>query len=142
MTSYLVFKSLHIISVISWMAGMLYLPRLYAYHAGVDPKSEASQIFKTMERRLLRIIVNPAMILTFIFGAVLVVQADAMSQGWFHGKLTLVLVLAGVHGWLAKMRKTFERDENTRSPKFYKILNEVPAVLMIFIVFLAVLKPF
>lgn len=142
MNAYLIFKALHIIAMVSWMAGMLYLPRLYAYHAGIDPKSEASQIFKTMERRLLRIIINPAMMLTFIFGAVLVVQADAMSQGWFHIKLTLVLVLAGIHGWLAKTRKTFERDENTRSPKFYKILNEVPAVLMIFIVFLAVLKPF
>lgn len=142
MNTYLVIKALHIISVIAWMAGMLYLPRLYAYHAGVPVGSETSELFKVMERRLLRLIINPAMIATFVFGIILIVQTDAMQQGWFHAKLTLVILMSGIHGWLSVIRKKFERDENTKSPRFYKILNEVPSVLLIGIVFLVVLKPF
>lgn len=142
MNFYLVIKALHIISVIAWMAGMLYLPRLFAYHAGVAAGSETSELFKVMERRLLRLIINPAMIATFVFGIILIVQTDAMQQGWFHAKLALVILMSGIHGWLSGIRKKFERDENNKSQKFYKFINEVPTILLIGIVFLVVLKPF
>lgn len=142
MNLYLMIKALHIISVIAWMAGMLYLPRLFAYHAGVAPGSETSELFKIMERRLLRLIINPAMIATFVFGIILIIQTDAMQQGWFHAKLALVIFMTFIHGWLARIRKTFERDQNRKSPGFYKLLNEAPTVLLIGIVFLVVLKPF
>jgi putative membrane protein len=138
------FKALHIIAVISWMAGMLYLPRLYVYHAGAEIGSELSETLKVMERRLLRFIMNPALILTWIF-AILMIVANAeslMAQGWIHVKLTLVIALSGIHGVFSKWRKVFERDENTKSAKFYKIWNEAPTVMMIIIVILAVVKPF
>src|SRR5687768_13350359 len=125
--NYLWFKALHIISVIAWMAGMLYLPRLYVYHANAAKGSELSETLKVMERRLLRFIINPAMGATFLFGILmLVANPDLMQQGGIHAKLTLVLALGGVHGLYAKWRKTFERDENTRPAKFYKIWNEIP----------------
>ncbi len=141
---YLWIKALHIVAVISWMAGMLYLPRLFVYH--VDAKGDAAKMLETMERRLLRIIINPAMILSFIFGGLLVyyyISTGAMkSAGWLHTKLLLVFLLAGLHGFFASARKKFLNGTNTRSAKFYRIMNEVPAVLMIFIVVLAVVKPF
>lgn len=141
--SYEVIKAFHIISVISWMAGMFYLPRLYAYHANAAKGTELSETFKIMERRLLKIIINPAMILTFIFGIWMIAENPAlMQQGWLHAKIFLVLCLSGLHGYLAAVRKKFERDENTKPAKFYKAINEIPTVAMILIVFLVVLKPF
>jgi putative membrane protein len=143
MEPYLIWKWLHIVSFTSWMAAMFYLPRLYVYHAGVDAGSEASELFKVMERRLLRIICNPAMILTFLFGGLLLyTNPDVMKQGWFHVKFTLVLILAGFHGMCVRWRKDFAADANRRSQKFYRIANEVPTLLVIVIVFLAVMKPF
>ncbi len=137
-------KSLHIISVIAWMAGMFYLPRLYVYHAGVEPGSEMSETFKIMERRLLRGIINPAMIMTFIFGGLLLLTPGIVdwSEPWIWLKLTLVFIMGGFHGELSKWRKQFEADENTRPAKFYRLVNEVPTVLVIGIVILVVVKPF
>lgn len=142
---YLWLKSLHIISFVSWMAGMLYLPRLFVYHARVKPGSEASEMLKTMEYRLLRYIMNPAMIATFLFGILLImdVKAGALGTGWWiHAKVMLVLMLALVHGMLARHRKQFAHDANKESERYYRILNEVPTALMIGIVLLAVFKPF
>ena len=140
--SYLWIKALHVISVIAWMAGMFYLPRLFAYHADVKPGTEMSETFKVMERRLLRIIMNPAMILTFVFGAVLLLQnPDLLHQPYMHAKLGLVFLMAGLHGYLAKCRKVFAIDANMRSSKFYRMLNEVPTILMFGIVILVIVKP-
>ena len=145
MDYYLLLKSLHIIAVIAWMAGMLYLPRLFVYHADVPPESESSQLLKIMEKRLLRYIINPAMIAVFVLGILLMIETGAgMSggQGWMHAKIFLVLVLAGIHGLLARHRKQFLNDKNTKSSKYYRILNEVPTLIMIFVVLLVVMKPF
>jgi putative membrane protein len=144
MDGYLWARALHTISFIAWMAGLLYLPRLYVYHCQQAVGSQASETFKVMERRLLRAIMNPAMIATFLFGGILIwyLGAEAWSMGWLHAKLTLVVALAAVHGMMAKWRKDFALDRNTRSETFYRVANEVPTVLMIGIVILAVLKPF
>lgn len=143
MDSYLIVKSLHIISVISWMAGMLYLPRLYVYHAGAVPGSEMDLTFQTMERRLLRFIINPAMIATFLFGIVLVAQLGVAGLGgWFHAKILLVVLLTVLHGLFSIWRKAFVAGKNTHSARFYRLINEVPTVAMIAIVFLVVVKPF
>jgi putative membrane protein len=143
MNYYDLYKALHIISVISWMAGMLYLPRLFVYHADADKGSELSETLKIMERKLLRIIINPAMILTFIFGGLMVWERPELLQlGWMHAKITMVLLMTGFHGFLARWRKQFVKDQNTRSSKFYRRVNEVPTVLMIIIVILVVMKPF
>lgn len=140
---YVWLKAFHIISVMAWMAGLLYLPRLFAYHAEAAKGSDKSETFKVMERRLLRIIMNPAMICAWLFAILMVVANPSLFQaGWFHGKLLLVIILSGVHGIFAKWRKVFERNENTKSAKFYKIWNEVPTVIFIAIVILAVVKPF
>ena len=140
---YLLAKALHIISFISWMAAMFYLPRLYVYHVDAAKGSELSETLKVMERKLLRFIMTPAMILALIFGVWLTVMTEAWATGgWFHAKATLLLVMFGFHGACAKWRKDFAHDANTRSAKFYRIMNEVPTVLMIGIVLLAVLKPF
>lgn len=139
---YLFIKALHLIAVISWMAGMLYLPRLYVYHADKAPGSEASEMLKVMERRLLRYIVNPAMVATFLLGGLLLFVPGLLSSGWLHMKLTLVLFLAGFHGMCARWRKDFAADRNTKSAKYFRVANEVPTVIMIAIVFLAVMKPF
>ena len=136
------FKALHLIAVMSWMAGMLYLPRLYVYHAEVSVGSEASEMLKVMERRLLRYIINPAMIVAFVLGGVLMTYHDFKTSGWLHGKLFLLLLLTAHHGMLARWRKQFERDENRHTAKFYRVMNEVPTVLMIGIVLIVVLKPF
>ncbi len=137
-------RALHIIAVIAWMAGMLYLPRLFVYHSGAAPGSESSEMLKIMERRLLRAIINPAMIAVFLLGGALLATPGVAdwSMGWLHLKLLLVLVMAGLHGAMSKWRKEFEADRNQRSAKFYRIVNEVPAVLVIAIVVLAVVKPF
>lgn len=142
---YLTLKAVHLIFVISWMAGLLYLPRLYVYHTQVTTGSEASEKFKVMERRLLRTIINPAGIVVFISGILLIIATGAGAPGtgaWLHAKIVLVLILGAVHGSLAKFRKEFERDERKRTERFYRILNEGPTLLMVVIVFLAVLKPF
>lgn len=143
--TYLWVKALHIIAVISWMAGMLYLPRLFVYHAGVSPGSEASEMLKTMEHRLLRYIINPAMIATWGFGLWLAVILNAFSPGnggWMHAKLALVLALSAMHGYFSSCRKRFARDANEKSPRFFKIINEVITLMMVGIVLIVVLKPF
>ena len=135
-------KALHIIAVISWMAGMLYLPRLFVYHCDAEVGSKQSETFKVMERRLLKAIINPAMIVTWLAGLYLAWSGSWFSAGWLHGKLLLVLVLSGIHGWFSRWVRDFAADRNTRSQKFYRIINEVPTVLMIGIVILVVVKPF
>lgn len=145
MEYYLLIKALHIIAFTSWMAGMFYLPRLFAYHVDAPKGSQMSETFKIMERRLLRVIINPAMIATFVFGVWLIVLTGYGAPGtggWIHAKIVLVLALAGLHGYLARTRKIFDRDENTKPAKFYKILNEVPTILFVAVVLLAVIKPF
>lgn len=138
-------EALHIIAVITWMAGLLYLPRLFVYHCQVKPKSEASDLFKIMEYKLLRYIMNPAMIATLILGILLVLATGYGAPGtgvWIHVKLLLVIIMAGLHGMMAKFRKDFARDANKKSERFYRIFNEIPAVIMVVIVFLVELKPF
>ncbi len=139
---YEVLKALHIISVIAWMAGLLYLPRLFVYHAGTEKGSPQSETFKVMERRLMRGIMNPAMILVWIFGLSLAWQGDWFRAGWLHTKLLLVVILTVVHHLYGRWRKDFEVDRNTRPASYYRWWTEVPTLLMIAIVFLVVLKPF
>ncbi|WP_339830792.1 protoporphyrinogen oxidase HemJ [uncultured Parvibaculum sp.] len=140
---YVWIKALHIISVIFWMAGMAYLPRLFVYHAEAAPGSDKAETFKIMERRLLRGIVNPAMIASFLFGILMLVANPALlSQGWMHVKLLLILVMSALHGFFARWRKQLERDENRHDARFYRIVNEGPPLLVILIVLLAVAKPF
>ena len=135
-------KALHIISVIAWMAGMLYLPRLFVYHAEAARGSEASETFKVMERRLLKAIVNPSMILVFLTGFALVYLTGDWRDGWWQAKFILVLGVAGLHGYFARCVRSFAEDRNERPARFYRFLNEAPTILMIFIVVLAVVKPF
>ncbi len=143
MNHYDLFRALHVISVISWMAGLLYLPRLFVYHAGADKGSELSETFKVMERRLLRLIMNPAMIMAWIFGASMLYGNQALLQnGWMHAKLTLVILMTVFHHALAKWRKAFLKDANTHTAKFYRWMNEAPTVLMIGIVIFVIMKPF
>lgn len=139
---YLWLKSLHIVAVIAWMAGMLYLPRLFVYHAEARPGSELSETLKVMERRLLRAIVNPAMIAVWLLGLGLAWLGDYWLQGWFLAKLALVGALTIVHHMFAAWRKVFERDGNVRPARFYRIWNEAPTLLMIGIVVLVIFKPF
>lgn len=141
---YLWVKALHVISVIAWMAGLLYLPRLFVYHTQVAVGSPESQTFKVMERKLLRLIMNPAMIASWVFGLWLIVLlgSSTMSAGWLHGKLALVLLLSVAHGFMARWRKDFERDTNRHTERFFRIINEVPTLLMIGIVILVIVKPF
>lgn len=139
---YLWLKSLHVVAVIAWMAGMLYLPRLFVYHAAAEPGSVQSDTFKVMERRLLKAIMTPAMAVAWVLGLWLAYQGGWFKAGWLHGKLALVLALSGVHGMLAGQVKRFARDGNTKSSRYYRVLNEVPTVLMVGIVILVVVKPF
>lgn len=140
--TYDLIKILHIISVISWMAGLLYLPRIFVYHTRTSFGSEADKLLQEMERKLLRYIMNPAMIATFLFGFYLAIQIGFDDAKWLHLKIFLVLCMAGFHGALAKWRKCFASDKNKHSEKFFRIVNEVPTLLMIAIVALVVLKPF
>ena len=133
---------LHIVSVISWMAGLLYLPRLFVYHVDAAASSEMSETFKVMERRLLRAIMTPAMIASWIFGLWLAALTGAFAEGWFHAKLMLLVLLTASHMAMARWRKDFERDENSKSAKFYRFANEAPTLLMIGIVIVVVVKPF
>lgn len=140
---YFTIKALHIIAVISWMAGLLYLPRLYVYHCGAKPKTEMYETFMVMEYRLLKYIMNPAMIATFILGLVLMwINGLTTLGGWFHAKILFVFILVAVHGMLARYRKNFVSEKNTKSANYYRVLNEVPTVAMAIIVILAVVKPF
>lgn len=135
--------SFHIISVISWMAGMFYLPRLFVYHTRLESGSYASEMFKEMERKLMRIIINPAMISTWIFGLALSFGQDSWhAGGWFYVKIAAVTILSGFHGYLSNWRRAFERDENTKTEKYFRVANEVPTILMIVVVFMVFLKPF
>jgi len=135
-------KALHVIAVIAWMAGMLYLPRLFVYHADAKRGSEMSETFKVMERRLLRAIINPAMIAAWIFGLWMAWKGDLWGQHWFHAKLTLVILMSTLHGFLSRWRRQFAADANRHSAKFYRIINEVPTLLLIGIVILVIVKPF
>ncbi len=135
-------KALHVIAVISWMAGMLYLPRLFVYHAEAAPGSEKSETFKVMERRLLRAIINPAMIVTWVLGLWLAWRGFGFSGGWLHAKITAVVLLSGVHGYLSASVRRFAEDKNQKPSRHWRIVNEVPTVLMIAIVILVVVKPF
>jgi putative membrane protein len=135
-------KAAHILAIIAWMAGMLYLPRLFVYHAEAPKGSDVSATFKIMERRLLKAIVNPAMILVFVTGFALVYLTGDWQDGWWQAKFILVLGLAGLHGYFARCVRTFAEDANKRPARFYRIMNEAPTVLMILIVVLAVVKPF
>ena len=139
---YEILKALHIVSVIAWMAGLLYLPRLFVYHAEAGPGTPQSETFKVMERRLLRAIMNPAMIAVWVFGLLLAWQGNWWMAPWFHGKMLLVALLTVVHHVYARWRKDFEADRNTKPARTYRYWNEVPTLLMIGIVFLVVLKPF
>lgn len=139
--SYETVKALHIIAVISWMAGLLYLPRLFVYHTQAAPGGESDTMLQTMERKLLRYIMNPAMIASFIFGLWMLALNDALlKQGWFHMKFLLVFFMAGAHGMMAAHRKRFAAGTNSKSDRYFRIFNEVPTVLMIIIVLLAVRK--
>jgi putative membrane protein len=140
-------KAFHLIAVISWMAGMLYLPRLFVYHCAAEKGSVQSETFKIMERRLLRAIINPAMIATWVLGLALAWMGPDSRYGWFasgwlQAKLVLVLGLSGLHGLFARWVKDFAADKNRHSQKFYRFANEIPTIIMIFIVILAVVKPF
>jgi putative membrane protein len=139
---YLWLKAFHVIAVISWMAGMLYLPRLFVYHCEAPPGSPQSETFKVMERRLLRAIIDPAMVATWVLGLWLMWDGGFTKSGWLHAKLALVLILSGIHGFLSARVRDFAQDRNTRSARFYRIINEVPAVLMVGIVILVIVKPF
>ena len=137
-------KAFHVIAIIAWMAGLLYLPRLFVYHAESPKDSQASETFKLMEWRLLRFITTPAMIASWVLGLILAFSGliDWSSDGWFHVKLVLVLLLSAYHGCLARWTKDFADDRNTRSARFYRIANEVPALLMIGIVIMVIVRPF
>jgi putative membrane protein len=138
-------KAAHLIAVISWMAGMLYLPRLFVYHCAAETGSVQAETFKVMERRLLKAILTPAMVATWVLGLTLAFTPGIISwstDGWMHVKLVLVLAMSGIHGLLGRSVREFAEDRNRRSAKFYRIVNEVPAVLMVGIVVLVIVKPF
>jgi len=139
---YLWLKALHIIAVIAWMAGMLYLPRLFVYHAAAAPGSELSETFKTMERRLLNFIMVPAMMTTWVVGILLLVQGQWLGAGWFQVKFVAVLAMTILHGLFSRWVNEFHSDQNRHTQKFFRIINEVPTVLLIVIVVLATVKPF
>ena len=142
MEIYLCIKAAHIIAVVAWMAGILYLPRLFVYHAMQIPGSEVSETFKVMERRLLRYIMNPAMILSFLFGGWLImINPGLLEQSWMQYKIIALVIMTGIHAALSRWRRFFAIDKNTFSPRFFKIINEVPTGLMIAIIILAVVKP-
>jgi len=139
---YLWLKALHIIAVIAWMAGMLYLPRLFVYHASAKPGSEQSATFKVMEQRLLKFIMTPAMALTWLAGIVLVIQGQWLGATWFHIKFVLVLAMTILHGLFSHWANEFQFDRNRHTAKFFRVVNEIPTVLLIAIVVMATVKPF
>lgn len=135
-------KALHVIAIISWMAGMLYLPRLFIYHSDCDPSSQQAKTFAVMETRLMKVIMTPAMIVSWILGLYLAWQVFAFQGGWLHAKIAAVVALSGVHGYFAKAVKSFGRGEYVGTPRYWRMMNEAPTLLMILIVVLAVVKPF
>jgi putative membrane protein len=139
---YLWIKAFHVIAVISWMAGMLYLPRLFVYHADAEPGSQQAKTFETMEYRLLTYIMTPAMAVTWILGIVLVLQGGFLTAGWLHAKLLAVVVMTIMHGLLSHWATAFRHGRNAHDQKFYRIINEIPTILLIFIVIMAVVRPF
>ena len=143
-TAYVWIKALHVISVIAWMAGLLYLPRLFVYHAEAEVGSDKSETFKIMERRLLRAITNPAMIASFIFGGLMLATPGAIdwSMGWIWVKIAMIVAMSGIHGLLARWRRDFEADCNVRPAKFYRMWNEAPTIPLIVIVIMVIVKPF
>ena len=142
MTLYLWIKALHVIAIIAWMAGMLYLPRLFVYHCSAAVGSIQSETFKIMERRLLRAIMTPSMIVAWLTGLYLVWTSGYYMAGWFHLKLLMVLILSGLHGKMSALVRTFAEDRNTKRDTYYRVLNEVPTVAMIVIVIAVIVKPF
>lgn len=135
-------KALHVVAIIAWMAGLLYLPRLMVYHTQAEPGSKQSETFKVMERRLLRVITTPAMIASWALGLALAAIGGWFAHGWLHAKLLLVLLLSAYHGVAAGWVRAFAEDRNARPARFYRMMNEVPTLLMIGIVIFAVVKPF
>ena len=143
MNSYLLFKSLHLIAVVSWMAGLLYLPRIFVYHVENKEKKEATDIFEVMEKRLFFYIMRPAMIFTWIFGLILIYLngIEIFSQLWMQIKIVLVIFLSAYNDYLGRCLASLKNNSNSRSSKFFRIINEIPTVILIFIVFLAIFKP-
>ena len=143
MNWYLLFKSLHLIAVVSWMAGLLYLPRIFVYHTENIEKKEATDIFEVMEKRLFFYIMRPGMILSWVFGLILIYLngIDIFSQLWFQIKIVLVILLSGYNDYLGKCLVALKNSVNTRSAKFFRIINEIPTVILIIVVFLAIFKP-
>jgi len=135
-------KAFHVIAVIAWMAGMLYLPRLFVYHADAPVGSPQSETFKVMEGRLLNVITSPAMVVAWVLGIWLAWQSGYWAAPWFHAKLTCVLLLSGVHGYLSAATRAFREDRNTKPARHWRIINEVPTVLMVIIVIMVIVKPF
>ena len=143
MNLYLLFKSLHLIAVVAWMAGLLYLPRIFVYHVENNEKKEATDIFEVMEKRLFFLIMRPAMILTWVFGLVLIYLngLEIFSQLWFQIKIVLMIFLSAYNGYLGRCLDALKNSSNTRSAKFFRIINEIPTVILIIVVFLAIFKP-
>jgi putative membrane protein len=139
---YLWIKAFHIVAVISWIAGMLYLPRLFVYHCDAEPGSKQSETFKTMEARLLNFIMTPAMAVSWTLGIAMLIQGHWLGAGWFHLKFVLVIAMSAMHGLFSRYVADFARDRNRHTQKFFRIVNEIPTLLMIAIVILAVVKPF
>lgn len=135
-------KALHVVAIISWMAAMLYLPRLFIYHCSAEVGSVQSETFKVMERRLLKAIMTPAMIVSWLTGLYLAWQGGWLASGWFHVKFAGVIAMSGVHGYLAGVVKIFAKDANERPTRFFRIVNEIPTVLMLLIVAMVIVKPF
>jgi protoporphyrinogen IX oxidase len=142
--AYVWLKALHVISIIAWMAGLLYLPRLFVYHAAEPAGSPASETFKVMELRLFRYIMTPAMLASYLFGIWMIVELgnSAWTMGWLHAKLVLVVMMTMMHEMMGMWRRRFAQDRNQHSQKFFRVVNEVPTLLMIGIVILAIVKPF
>ena len=140
--AYLWVKAVHVIAIISWMAGLLYLPRLFIYHCDAPKGSQQSQTFAVMEQRLIEIIMTPAMVISWVLGLWLAWQAEYLGSGWFHAKLALTIALTGVHGYFSASARRFRQECNDKPPRHWRIVNEVPTLLMVGIVILVVVKPF
>ena len=143
MNLYLLFKSLHLIAVVSWMAGLLYLPRIFVYHVEYNEKKEATDIFEVMEKRLFFYIMRPAMILSWVFGLALIYLngLEIFSQLWFQIKIVLMILLSAYNDYLGKCLAALKNSTNTKSAKFFRIINEIPTIILIIVVFLAIFKP-
>ena len=143
MNSYLLFKSLHLISVVSWMVGLLYLPRIFVYHVENNQKKEATNIFEVMEKKLYLYIMRPAMILTWIFGIILIYLngVEVFSELWMQIKLVLVILMSAYHEYLGKCLLALKNNTNTKSSKFFRIINEIPTIILILVVFIVIFKP-